>query len=288
MRAVRRFIPATIAFVASISLVLVVFAQDGNIPPPKPDCTPFGGVAPAGQQFPTTIEPNQPIWCYNQPTAGASTRQAGTNDWVDTWDNTGPAIQSLNSGDYDYRRFDFTQREQGQDRIQTGGFINVNHWMLDIGDVSPFRLSGGVLLSPNKSFVAENGRLVVEADMAAGSDGIGGADAYYEIDITPASQPTGITTDPLYGYGQFGGIPALGCRFERAEDGGHVVCAMYDSTKHDAGGNCVDKDPNTFADRCTVNGPGRVWETQGVGTGLHRAERTGGLPRIPGYRLDPA
>ena len=225
---------------------------------------------------PTTIEPSNAIWCYTQPAAGPATRVSGANDWVDTWDNNGPAIEQLNDRDYDYRRFDFTSNN----RIKVGYFVNVNHWMPDIADTSSFSLDGGSQLSPNRSFRFENGTLIVEADMAAGSDGMGGADAYYEMDISPASAPTGVTVDPLYGYGQFGGVGALGCRFERAEDGGHVVCAMYDNSNRDAGGTDVAGGPAGRA--------GRVWEAQGVGTGYTAPERAGRLPAVADPRHEPA
>jgi hypothetical protein len=277
----RRILIPALSFVLSIATVMVAYAQFNVLPPPNPNCAPFNGQVPAGQQNPTTIEPQYSIWCYSQPDPGAPTRLSGANDWIDNWDNSGPAIQNLRDGEYDYRRFDFTQRERGVDRIAVGYFINVNHWMPDIGDTSDFRLSGGSMLSPNRSFNFENGKMVIEADMAAGSAGMGGADAFYEIDVSPARAPTGITIDPLYGYGQFGGAGSLGCRFERDADGGHIVCAMYDTSRRDAGGTCVDKDSN-FRDLCAPgNEPGRVWETQGVGTGYTAPVVEGGYPGYP-------
>ena len=76
--------------------------------------------------------------------------------------------------------------------------------MPDIADTSTYSLNGGSMLSPNRQFHFENGTLVVEGDFAAGSDGMGGADAFYEMDVSPAAAPTGVTVDPLYGYGAFG------------------------------------------------------------------------------------
>lgn len=271
----RQVIPRIVVIlVALFSTAIVVMAQQGNIPPANPNCSPYGGVAPAGQQFPTTIEPDQPIWCYTQPQAGAPTRLSGANDWVDDWTNDGPAIQTLRNGEYDYQRFDYTS----EGRIVVGQFINVNHWMPDIADASTFNLSGGSQLSPNRAFHAENGKLVLEVDGAAGSDGMGGADAFYELDLA-GSRPTGITVDTLYGYGQFGGQGAIGCRLERQADGGHVVCAMYDNSTRDAGGTDVNGGPSGV--------PGRVWEIQGAGTELCGCEVAGGYPQyqIPGTNL---
>ena len=99
-------------------------------------------------------------------------------------------------------------------RISVGAFVNDDHWVFDIADASPYRLSGGAQLSPNRSFHFENGMLVVEGDIAAGSSALGGADAFSEIDVSPASGPTGIITDELYGYGEFGGAGAFSLSFE--------------------------------------------------------------------------
>jgi hypothetical protein len=261
---------------AAFSLaVVVVSAQQNNIPPPNPTCTPFGSQVPAGQRYPTTIEPSLSIWCYSQPPAGPATRSSGVNDWVDDFDNDGPAIQQLNDRDYGYRRFDSTS----SGRITVGYFVNMNHWMPDIADASSYSLDGGSLLSPDRVFHFENGMLIVEADMAAGSDAMQGADTFYEIDVSPARAPTGVTVDPLYGYGLFGGVGALGCRFERALDGGHIVCAMYDNSTRDAGGTDVTGGPRGL--------PGRVWEAQGIGSTYTAPVVEGGYPQwpIPGTQM---
>jgi hypothetical protein len=125
---------------------------------------------------------------------------------------------------------------------------------------------------------------VVEVDAAAGSDGMGGADRFYEIDISPAAATTQWSTDTLYGYGSFGGIGAMGCRLERTDAGGGFVCAMYDNSNRVTGGECPDD-----GRLCTTNGgrPGRAWETQGVGTNRTARSVTGGYPgyQIPGTNL---
>jgi hypothetical protein len=56
---------------------------------------------------------------------------------------------------------------------------------------------------------------------------------------------------------------------------------MYDDTGRDAGGTCV------APGGCQLVGPGRVWETQGVGTGYTAARVEGGVPDylIPGTNL---
>lgn len=288
----------TVLSVLFLSLAVVVTpsayvrtaeSQEGNLPPPNPSC-PSYNVPVRGQWYPNGtpgtvgsaggLEPDMPIWCYTQPPAGAATRILTALGWLDTWDNNGLGVQTLRDTEYDYRVFRISDA-QNPDRFRTGTFINSDHWMLDIQDISTFSLSGGILVSPNRTFQMPNGGFSVEADAAAGSDGMGGADAFYEMDISPATAPTGIQVDTLYGYGSFGGIGAVGCRLERQSDGPHAVCAMYDNTKRDAGQNCVDPAG------CPLNGPGRVWETQGVGVGYTAAVVEGGTPDylIPGTNL---
>lgn len=276
----KRAIPVVIVLALSMGVVLVTYAQQGDLPPANPGCTPHGTSHLSGQSYPTNgLEPEFPVWCYTQRPAGAATRQLNGNTWIDTWDNLGRGLQTLNDGDYDYRVFN--ELKSSHDRFKFGYFINTDHWMIDLVDVSPFRLSGGIMVSPDKQFLFDNGKFVVEVDAAAGSDGMGGANRFYEIDLTPAMTPTGVTTDDLYGYGAFGGTGALGCRLERNDSGGNFVCAMYDNSGRVTGGQC----PNDGR-VCKNNGgrPGRVWETQGVGTARTARSVQGGFSNylIPG------
>src|SRR6266545_1132124 len=72
-----------------------VLAQDGNVPPPNPNCSPYGTTTPEGVETPVpSDEPSRPVWCYSA-TPSASTNASGSNDWVDTYDNNGPAIQPI-------------------------------------------------------------------------------------------------------------------------------------------------------------------------------------------------
>jgi hypothetical protein len=234
--------------------------------------------------------PAKAIWCYTL-VPEPRTEARGPNSWTDSFDT------NLNFGvlNPSYLAFD-----QAGSQFQKQPFQHANHWMVDIVDLSAYHLSGGVLVSPDQKFSFENGKLVVEIDAAAGCggdgpgtgacNGAGGADAFYEIDISP-SRPTGVNVDPLYGYGQMGGVGALGCRLERSTDGGHTVCAMYDNTTHDTGGTDVgplcNQPPNFDKSQCHNGLPGRVWETQGVGTARTAASVEGGYPgyAIPGTSL---
>ena len=218
-----------------------------------------------------------PVWCFTLGSEPTTRLVDSFGGWVDTF-QTNVQMGRLADGDMGYRNFNEFIGPNGS--MMSGTFVNNNHWMVDLVDQSAFRLSGGTLLSPNRAFHFEDGKLVVEVDAAAGQDGMGGANHFYEVDITPAAAPTGVTTDALYGYGAFGGVGAIGCRLER----GNNICTMYDNSGRVTGGQCPN-DGRT----CTDNGgrPGRVWETQGVGTNRTAPSVQGGYPgyAIPGTSL---
>lgn len=279
------------ALLVSVGIVTVGYAQNGVLPNFDPSCTPLvhlisQNYSPGTLYNTQGLEPEYPIWCYPQPQAGAATAVRTANSWVDSWDNGGPSVQTLNDGDYDYRVFERLARNPGDPRGNTKFkcFINTDHWMCDGVDTSTDRLSGGILVSPDQTFSAINGALVVEADAAQGAPGMGGADHYYELDVTNGTAPTEYTVDGLYGYGQFGFIGAVGCRLENPA----IVCAMYDDSGRATDGRCTGTTNNPSVVRQCTNGTGgfsgRVWETQGVGTALTGANVQGGYQDwvIPG------
>lgn len=221
-----------------------------------------------GQSSLATGDPQQSLWCYTLQ-VGTTTRVSGQNDWLDNFES-GDGLQRFNNGDLNYGVYAADSPDQGQPRIVTRSATTGDYFAVDIADVSPYRLSGGVLTSPQRSFTFEglgaSRRLVVEADMTPGNFNTGGADVFYEIDISPAPAPTGITVDGLYGYGAFGGVGAVGCRFQVEDVGGtptgETVCAMYNNSTRDAGG----ADLTCANHPCATDGlPGRIWETQGAG-----------------------
>ena len=221
------------------------------------------------------------MWCYEQAPAGGPTRILTEHGWLDAWDNDDVALQTLNDGDYGYRVFENFIAAPG--RFMSRGFINSDHWMIDLVDLSPDRLSGGVLVSPDRTFLFVDGKLVAEFDAAATS-GMSGANRFYEIDVSPALEPTDRTVDALYGYGAFGYVGAVGCRLE---SGRNFVCAMYDDSGRATDGRCVG--PEVCRDGGAVGSdsqPGRVWETQGTGNALV-GQVIGGYPQwpIPGTNM---
>src|SRR4051812_19711981 len=95
----KRFAPSVLTLVLAVGVVLTVniaSAQQMNIPPPNPNCSPEGHTHLDGQHYPTTIEPEFGVWCYSQPSAQAPTRKLGANDWVDQFDNNAPSITQFN------------------------------------------------------------------------------------------------------------------------------------------------------------------------------------------------
>lgn len=165
-----------------------------------------------------------------------TTRLSAANSWVDEFD-TGLNMGRLGDGDMGYRVFpDVEHRGTRRSTV----FVNQNHWMVDTADGQ----NGGVLLRPDRSFEFEDGRLVVEADVAAAMPAYGDSGSV-EIDITTAPQPTGRVVDLQYGYGLFGGYWTFGCRFQADRQ---MTCSLFNASG--APGN-----PAVFG-----NEQGREWQ----------------------------
>lgn len=277
---------------------------------PFPNCQ-YGTTTPIGQSNPSAeAEPLGAIWCFPL-TQEPTTRVTGTNDWVDEFQTNVPMGQFgepmpqsgfpngngyygwKESSSMDYRIFNNLLTANQNNGLKTQGFINNNHWMFDM---CCSKTEGGVLVSPNKSFKFENGKLVVEADVAAaiGDYPGGGADVFPEIDITNspsisigksqtelsrscgvyASDGAGVLNfnnnqwqtgvckpaDTLYGYGDFPGYWAFGCRLQNTKV---PVCSLYHPTGYSG---CVGVDVPE-GDNC-VNGM-RVYEFNPTEVGIH-------------------
>lgn len=177
------------------------------------------GPVPVGQANPSS-EPElmQPIWCVGNLAVEPTTRQV--DRWGGWQDGFGTNVQMgrLNDGDMDYRVFNSNSANRSQ---RTVHFVNNNHWMVDIlGGIT-----GGALMRPNQAFRFQNGKLVVEGDVAAAvSDYLnpgGGQDIWPEIVITNAPQPvrdTGTYAGDMFpGYWVYRCIlypnRALGCAY---------------------------------------------------------------------------
>jgi hypothetical protein len=108
------------------------------------------------------------------------------------------------------------------------------------------------MLRPDRSFHAENGKLVVEGDVAAGKQVYSGNE-WAEFVISTAGQPDINPPDAAeqaYAYGRFKGFPTFGCRLQ---DSGQNTCAGFTGSAlpFPATG---DKPP------CFSLDPDRLWE----------------------------
>lgn len=163
------------------------------------------------------LPPAIPIWCEASVGTAGATFQTGPDAWRDDF-GYGTKVVALGDG---YTVFDSLAGTRSQHWRQN------NHWMVDVFG-TPSQV-GGAMMRPNRSFQFQNGKLVIEAQVAAGIQtyGSAGGDAWPELVVSTASQPTGKVVDGLYAYGQFGGHSTLGCRLQGSRE---PICALYDSS----------------------------------------------------------
>src|SRR5207248_3535910 len=105
--------------------------------------------------------------------------------------------------------------------------------------------NNGMTLRPNRSFTFEHGKLVVEADVAAGVLDYNNA-VWPEITVSMAPQPTNDIVDSLYAYGAFGGYWTVGCRLHQSIS----ICSMEMAAHH------IQNDQK----HCNAEAPSRVME----------------------------
>jgi hypothetical protein len=249
---VRRLVMAAVSTLSVLGLLVFVAWSEGWLGGGSHDpyksiasskCRP--AVLPVGQADPSgEPEPLWPTWCYRLAKMPI-TRISGSNTWLDEF-NVGIDMGLLNDGDMDYRVFGDIDHS-GQ--RQSLAFINQNHWMVDTAGGN----NGGLLVRPNRAFRFENGKLVVEADVAAAIPEYEDS-ASVEIDISTAPEPTGKVVDLQYGYGLFGGHWTFGCRFQADRQ---IICALFNAAGSPGEGSVFG------------NELGRVWQMlpfQHVGT----------------------
>jgi hypothetical protein len=163
-------------------------------------------------------EPQQPIWCIGSLAPQTKTAQPDQfGGWVDNFDNNGQ-IGSFRDGELGYHVFD------GIDGPTTSAhFVANNYWIVDLAKQSNLQ---GAAISPMQSFHFENGKLVLEVDVAAGTAAFhesNGADIVWpEVAWSTAAAPGGVV-DGLYLYGHFEGAWTGGCRLQSARS---LTCAV--------------------------------------------------------------
>ena len=169
--------------------------------------TPLGALSPA-----------VPAWCVTL-TAGVDSAIRGVNSWTDEF-GSGAVNARLSTS---YRVFELG-RPHTSTLFRTQHFAQNGHWMVDVagrgaplgvyaGAVDDFEIgpnNGGALMRPDAEFRFEDGRLVVEVDVAAGMNSYGDH-AWPEIVVTTANAPTPYETNGWYAAGIFGGYPVVAC-----------------------------------------------------------------------------
>jgi len=188
------------AALLAFAIVMVSFAP--ALAQTAVDCNqnPLGQANPSGE----LQQPNTPVWCQPALAAGpADGGSLGTNEWLDEFE-TGQQMQRLNDGDIGYRIWN----NWGDPGKLSEHFINSNRWMTDLlGGRKDF-----AYLRPNRSFTFENGKLVVEAEVAAAKpeyiQGNNGVTFWPEMIITDAPAPVSYHT---YGGDSFDGHWVFRC-----------------------------------------------------------------------------
>ncbi|MGH2353026.1 MAG: hypothetical protein ACRDJN_15560, partial [Chloroflexota bacterium] len=201
-----------------------------------PSATPLGALPPA-----------RPIWCEPTRATGPATVTQGPNSWLDEF-NHGLSTADLGAG---YQVF-----ERGS-LNRTAHFRHNDHWMVDVNGVDqdgpgPWNV-GGATMRPDRTFRFQNGKLVVEADVAAGVAEYGG-EVWPELVVTTAPQPTSHRKDGIYNYDEFAGHWTLGCRLQPNRQ---PICAMFDNSNRGPGETGGDPQGRT----------GRVFEVSHFQTG---------------------
>jgi hypothetical protein len=197
------------------AVVLAVAALLGAAPVQAYTCA----TVPVGQANPSAEpEPMQPAWCLGALAAEPTTGQLDAwGGWQDSF-QTNVQRGHLNNGDMGYRVFDGLSNGR---QVKTRHFVNNNHWMADMSHDN-----GGAAISPNHAFHFQDGRLVLEADVAAGIPGYFSAEGdivWPEVVWSTSPTPTARVDDGLYLYGHFGGQWAGGCRLN---GGRSMICAL--------------------------------------------------------------
>jgi hypothetical protein len=165
--------------------------------PHQMDCdstaTPVGALPPA-----------TPMFCHHLVAGVPATLTQGANSWVDEF-NHGASMADLGPG---YKQYN------NQVEIRTAGHFRHNeHWMVDI---QPDGGNGMAMMRPDRSFRFQNGKLVVEADVAAGIEDYGN---HVWTELVVSTSPTPHPGPPpypdvAYGYGQFRNAHTIGVRLQ--------------------------------------------------------------------------
>jgi len=130
-----------------------------------------------------------------------------------------------------------------------------DHWIVD--ESQPF--GGMAMLSPDRTFQFENGKLIVEGDVSAGELAYGGT-FWEEFVVTTASAPDQFPADApeqQYAYGHFHRFPTFGCRFQPSAEN---TCAGFLGAQVDYPANGLPFIPTFDKPPCFSLTSDRLWE----------------------------
>lgn len=151
-----------------------------------------------------------PVFC-SIVNSGLDTSSQTTNGWLDEFNHN---LSFANFANTNYVTYD------NLSIFKSINWRHSNHWMVDIAPESQINsqynsVVGGSMIRPNRSFKFENGKLVVEADFAAGHQDYENLKGWGEIVVSTGSKPTQYRKDGLYAYDMFGpGTWTLGMRMQ--------------------------------------------------------------------------
>lgn len=224
------------------------------------------GTAPIGTaNLPDDPEPTVPAWCLSAPLGSAP--QSGGSDghggWIDSFSPGVNGSTPAHLGIACPTTAQCSSIENGytlQDNISAGGtttsqhFIANDYFEVDLAKQSNFN---GADLSPNQTVHFENGKMVLEADVAASEPGFAdsnGADEVWPEVVWSTSQALNSddTNDALYSYGYHKGFWTAGCRIQAHRS---LTCAV--EADHVLSSTTGDQFP------CFSVAPSRVMEISG-------------------------
>lgn len=151
------------------------------------------------------------------PEPPGGTAVNGENSWLDLFDYGDGPLEGVGPGYEVYEGLEFIEGTT-HSRVD-------NHWVVEYRpraepNQPDWTFRGGGTMRPNRSFKFEDGKFVIEGDVAAG---FGSSELWPELTISTGPQPSGSSGD-LYGFTQFAGYWAVGCRIQATRV---PVCAMY-------------------------------------------------------------
>lgn len=172
-----------------------------------PDVTPAGALPDQPQQ----------VLCMKL-NEGPDTSVQSVNAWHDEF-NHGLSFAGFQHTNY--------KIYNALSAFKSAHWRHADHWMVDLMP-NPLAGSGqgydkgAAMMRPNRSFTFENGKLIVETDVAAGLLAYG-EDAWPEIIVTTAASPLGRVPNGTYAYDMFPRDWTFGCRLNANR---HPTCAL--------------------------------------------------------------